>query len=389
MRRLLIGFILAVAGLGALVWWLGDQDGPAAPPPAATVTSLLGDGDDSGFRRAVKPGGIELPRDHGAHDDYRSEWWYFTGNLATAAGREFGFQLTFFRFALGPSQSQRSSAWATNQIYMAHFAVTDIDADEHRVAERFARAAAGLAGVEARPFLAWLDDWSATSNGEAFLPLRLHAADPATGIELELELAPGKPAVRQGDRGLSAKGAAPGNASWYYSYTRLPAAGAITVDGEPHTVRGEAWLDREWGTSSLDAGVVGWDWFSLQLADGRDLMLYALRQANGGIAPQSAGSLIEADGSRQRLDRDDFILTPLDRWRSPATGVTWPVEWRVSIPEQGLDLEVRAAVADQEQDLTVRYWEGTVNVHAAAGGPRVGRGYLELTGYPPPANSAR
>ena len=389
MRRTLLALALVFVVLGAAVLWLrgGAKDAPAAQ--VATVVSLLGSGDTAGFRRAERPGGIRWPRDHGAHDDYRSEWWYFTGNLAAADGREFGFQLTFFRFALAPPQA-RESDWATNQVYMAHFAVTDTVADEHRVGERFARGAAGLAGVDTEPFRAWLDNWSAASTTAAFLPLQLSARDPAAGIALSLSLAPGKPPVRQGDRGLSPKGNEPGNASWYYSYTRLPAAGTVELDGVRFEVTGLAWLDREWSTSSLAGGVVGWDWFGLQLEDGSDLMVYALRQRDGSTAAQSAGSLVATDGSRQALAAGDFRLAPLARWQSPRSGVRWPTEWRVQVPGHDLDLEVRAAVADQEQNLSVRYWEGAVNVYSAAGGPRVGRGYMELTGYPPlPTNKPR
>ncbi len=386
MGRTLLALLLVFAALGAAVLWLRDSadEGPSAE--GATVVSLLGGGDTAGFRRAERPGGIEWPRDHGSHDAYRTEWWYFTGNLATAAGREFGFQLTIFRFALAPP-SARESGWAANQVYMAHFAVTDKAAGDHRVTERFARGAAGLAGVAGPPFRAWLDDWSAASKSTEFLPLQLSARDAATGIALSLSLEPGKPPVLQGDGGLSAKGAAPGNASWYYSYTRLPAAGVIEIDGTRFDVAGLAWLDREWSTSSLDADVVGWNWFALQLEDGQDLMLYSLRRRDGSTAAQSAGSIVAMDGSREALNAGEFRLTPTGRWRSPATGVTWPTEWRVSVPGHQLDLEVRAAPIDQEQDLSVRYWEGAVDVYVPGGGTRLGRGYMELTGYRlPPAN---
>jgi predicted secreted hydrolase len=388
MRGLALGFVVTLVGLVAAVVWLRDAPDPGGEQ-ALTVTSLLGEGDAAGFSRAVRPGGISLPLDHGPHGDYRSEWWYFTGNLTAAGGREFGFQLTFFRFALAPA-ARSGGAWATNQAYMAHFAITDVKGGEHRVVERLARGAAGLAGARAQPFRAWLDDWVAAAEGEDFLPLRLRAADSAAGIALDLQLAAGKPVVLQGEGGLSAKGDEPGNASWYYSYTRLPASGELTVEGERFPVRGLAWLDREWSTSSLDAGVVGWDWFALQLEDGRDLMLYALRREDGSMAAQSAGSLVGIDGRSRPLRRADFQLRPLRSWTSPATGVAWPTAWRVSLPGEALDLEVRAAVDDQEQNLTVRYWEGAVAAYPRGGGERLGRGYLEMTGYrPAPANSPR
>lgn len=379
---------LAMLALGAWLWLTPDSR-LGEPDPTAEIVSFLGPNDDDGFRRARLPGEIQLPRDHGPHPDYRSEWWYFTGNLATAAGREFGFQLTFFRFALAATPMQRASAWATPQVYMAHLAVTDELAGEHRVVERLARGSLGLAGAQAVPFVVWLDDWSASSNGENFLPLRLRARDADTGIGLDLLLAAGKPPVLHGENGLSAKGRSPGNASWYYSYTRMLASGSVEFDGAVHELRGAAWLDREWSSSSLERGTVGWDWFGLQLDDGRELMLYALRRNDGTVAPQSAGSLVGADGAPVGLGAGDFRLRPIGYWISQVTGVRWPIAWRIRVPSAGLDLEVRAAVADQEQDLTVRYWEGAVNVLLPGGGPRVGQGYLELTGYrSPSANSA-
>jgi predicted secreted hydrolase len=390
MRSAVAGLVVLTGLLVAAVLWLRDEVPGSATAPVATVASLLGDSDaDDGFRRAALPGGIKLPQDHGPHDDYRTEWWYFTGNLATAGGREFGFQLTFFRFALAQPR-ERASAWATNQVYMAHFALTDRTNDTHEVEERFARGSTGLAGARHPPFRVWLDDWSAESTSTDFLPLRLSARDIDTGLALDLSLAPGKEPVLQGANGLSAKGKAPGNASWYFSYTRLPATGVVEIGGSRHEVTGLAWLDREWSTSSLDAGVVGWDWFSLQLDDGRDVMLYSLRQADGGSAPESAGSVVSLDGSRTALRNADFQLEARRYWRSPSSGVSWPVDWRVRIPAHDLDLRVVAALSDQEQSLAVRYWEGSVDILPADGNARIGRGYMELTGYRlPPANSRR
>jgi predicted secreted hydrolase len=392
MRRVLLIFSLALTGLLVGVLALREGSDTQSVQVRASVRSLLGPGDEAGFRRAEAPGEIRLPRDHGPHPDYRSEWWYFTGNLSGESGREFGFQLTFFRFALAPtapaSPSARSSSWASDQIYMAHFALTDASRDEHRVVERLARGSAGLAGARLEPFEVWLDDWVAQSTGVEFLPLQLSARDAASGMELVLELSPGKEPVRQGQDGLSQKGAGSGNASWYYSYTRLPAAGSLQVGGEPHAVSGFAWRDRDWSTSSLDAGVQGWDWFSLQLDDGRDLMIYSLRQVDGQSAPQSAGSLVARNGNSRLLSLNDFELQPVQSWRSPATGVSWPLVWRLRLPQEAMELEVRPTVSDQEQDLSVRYWEGSVDVFAPGGQERLGRGYMELTGYQPPsANS--
>ncbi|RMF97920.1 MAG: carotenoid 1,2-hydratase [Gammaproteobacteria bacterium] len=343
------------------------------------MASLLGgDASPAGFRRAQAPGRIELPRDHGPHPDYRTEWWYFTGHLDAAGGRRFGFQLTFFRHALFPLAP--ASADSRNQLYFAHFALTDVSRGDHRAVERFARPYAGIAGVQGAPFAVWLDDWSARSDGESFLPLSLQAGDAELDATLALRLAPGKPPVFHGNAGLSAKGPEPGNASWYYSYTRLPVSGVLLLGGEPLMVSGSAWLDREWSSSSLPPGVVGWDWFGLQLDDGRELMLYVLRDAQGRPQAVSAGSLVTANGDRVPLAVQDFQLRPVAHWRSPRTGIRWPVSWRLDwLAEPSLLL--RAAVADQEQDLSVRYWEGVVDVLSVAGERRLGRGYMELTGY--------
>lgn len=391
--------LLLVAGFG--LWW--SRPAPPSPPRPVAVTDVLGGfADDQGFSVAQHPGGIEWPADHGPHPDYRSEWWYFSGALSDdASGDEFGFQLAFFRFALRPGEASVDSPWSVPQIYMAHFALTNVQAQTHRVVERFARPANAIAGAVAVPFAVWLDDWTAESRGDDFTPLRLRARDADTGIALDLSLAAGKPLVLQADQGLSAKGPEPGNASWYYSATRLPASGSVEWDGRRLQVSGNAWLDREWSTSSLGADVAGWDWFGLQLDDGRDLMLYVLRDHAGQPRPQSAGTWVDQDGGSQRLTADTFHATPLAYWRSPDTGIHWPVEWRLRLtgnsqagqatdsgPEDQL-LLVRAVVNAQEQDLSVRYWEGLVDVLTPAG-ERIGRGYLEMTGYgPDQANSTR
>jgi predicted secreted hydrolase len=322
-----------------------------------------------------------LPADHGAHPEFQSEWWYFTGNL-DSDGRRFAFQLTFFRFATAPTVAQRESVWASNQLYMAHFAISDVSGGEHRAAERFARAGADLAGATTAPFAVWLDDWRVESLAADFLPLRLQAIDTATGLSLDLQLGVGKPVVLQGDAGLSAKGPEAGNASYYYSYTRLPARGELAMDGNNFTVSGNAWLDREWSSSSLGPDVQGWDWFGLQLNDGRELMLYALREDRGRASKLSSAMLVAADGSYRAFGADQFSLSALRFWKSPRSGASWPLAWRIKLPDAALDLEVTAMLDDQEQALSVLYWEGAVDVRARNDSALRGRGFMELTGYP-------
>lgn len=369
----------ALLASGGFLWrTLAPRTAPSSPP--ASVTALLGGEDPGGFARATAPREFRFPADHGPHPEFRHEWWYFTGNLRAPGGRRFGYQLTFFRFALLPDPPDRRSRWATNQAYMAHFAVTDAQGDRFHHFERTGRGALGLAGATARPFRVWLDDWSVEGGGSSTLPVRLRAAEGDASVDLVLDTA--RPIVPQGDRGLSRKGAAPGNASHYYSMTRLATRGTVRVDGVSFPVEGNSWLDREWGTSSLEKGQVGWDWFALQLSDGRDLMFYRLRRGDGGSDPFSAGTLVLPDGSHLPLSLDDVRIETFESWRSPDGGARYPSRWRLRLPSENLELDVLPRIADQELRTTVRYWEGAVGVHGTSRGePVEGEGYVELTGY--------
>ncbi|MDQ3263860.1 MAG: carotenoid 1,2-hydratase [Myxococcota bacterium] len=350
------------------------------------VSELLGEADATGFDRAIGSRTFDFPRDHGPHPGYRTEWWYFTGNLEAADGRAFGYQLTFFRSALAPepaADAGRASRWGTRQVFMAHFALTDVAGNRFFATERFSRAALGLAGAQATPFRVWLEGWNATATGDDFLPLRLHAETEEVALTLTLGTA--KPVVLQGDGGLSQKGAAPGNASWYYAFTRMPSQGELQLGNEVVPVRGESWMDREWSTSALAPGLVGWDWFALHLANGYDLMLYQLRTQTGQADPFSAGTLVAPDGAAVHLAASEFGLEPLSFWTSPRSGTRYPIRWRVTIPGHAVALTVEAAIPDQELDVSVRYWEGSVRVEGTFSSAAVaGRGYLELTGYPEP-----
>ena len=372
------------AALGLLVV-VGCSDGSAERESTQDRTGLrlLAGETGDGFARATAPRPFVFPADHGEHPEYRTEWWYFTGNLATASGRHFGFELTFFRYALGPDGGARegASAWRARQAWMAHFAITDTAGGRFVARERLTRGALDLAGASAEPLRIWVKDWSATGNANGDdLALQLEARDDA--IALELSLTATVPHVAQGDRGLDTKGAGVGNASHYYSVPRLAAAGRLTVEGETFAVAGSAWLDREWSTSSLDVGTEGWDWFALHLSDGSNLMFYRLRTEDGAASPYSGGTLVTAAGVRTRFGADDVTLTALDHWTSPATGVRYPVAWRLSAPSAGIALDVRPYLEQQELALSVRYWEGAV--HAQGDGPLgklTAQGYLELAGY--------
>jgi predicted secreted hydrolase len=375
-----IGGLLAALIIGLIGYRLLQS----APQPVRSVTvgSALGGDDNAGYQRAYAPRPFELPADHGPHPEFRNEWWYVTGNLADAAGRQFGYQLTLFRIALSPTAPPADSLWRANQVYMGHLALTDVAGNRHYGFERFSRAALGLAGAQATPFRVWLDDWTLTGGESNLFPLRIRAREG--DIALDLTLDAGKPVVLQGDRGLSQKSAEPGNASYYYSHTRMPTQGMVTVGGRSFAVNGASWLDREWSTSVLGPDQSGWDWFALQLDDGRDLMFYRLRRKDGSMDSFSKGILVETDGQTWRLRWNEVDLQPLGEWVSPHTGDRYPAGWRLRLPAENLDLTVTPKVADQEMRLTVRYWEGAVAVSGRAGDRMVsGQGYLEMTRYEP------
>jgi predicted secreted hydrolase len=360
----------------------GCQDSPSLSGDQQTrlsVAETLGGEEQAGFARAIAPHDFVFPLDHGPHPEFKTEWWYYTGNLHDAAGRHFGYQLTFFRNALQSDPVARDSDWASQQIYLAHFALTDPEGKKFHYFERFSRSALGLAGATAVPFRVWLEDWSA-SSGRSSLPMQLRAAAGEVAIDLELDSR--KPVVLQGEQGLSQKSADPGNASHYYSLTRMPTHGEIRLAGVRFAVSGYSWLDREWSTSALGENQVGWDWFSLQFDDGRELMYYQLRLKDGQADPLSSGVLVAVDGSSQRLKPQDLNIEILAHWISPHSGGEYPARWRLVVPAQQLDLEIIPLLADQELQTTVRYWEGSVAIRGSAGKDKLsGHGYVELTGY--------
>lgn len=331
-------------------------------------------GDSDTFKRATAMRTFHFPDDHGPHDGFQTEWWYFTGNLESEQGRHFGYQLTFFRYALAPTPIKRESRWATDHVFMAHFAITDVTGQRFYHRERFSREALGLAGAQASPLRVWLNGWQMTGSDDD-LPLRLVADDDEFAIDIQLRAV--KAPVLQGDDGLSQKSSEPGNASYYYSLTRLQTDGSLTLGNERFVVRGESWLDREWSTSALGETQAGWDWFALQLADNSELMFYRLRHHDGSTDPYSAGSYVDADGTVTHLNADEVTITVLDEWQSPAGG-RYPARWRITVPVIGRELEVIPRLANQELNTTtVRYWEGAVTVE----GEVSGKGYVELTGY--------
>jgi predicted secreted hydrolase len=332
---------------------------------------------------------FSFPRDHAAHPDNKIEWWYYTGNVKTAEGRRFGFQITFFRVGIDHAPANPSK-WAVRDLYMTHLAVSDPQGQRYRYAERLSRGGPGLAGAATDRYYVWNDDWTAElvanrEPGAGSKPQhRLRALDAKAGIDLVLD--EGKPPAINGVNGISQKGAREGNASHYYSLTRMPTTGTISIDGERFTVSGDSWMDHETGTSFLEPEQRGWDWFALQLSDGRELMLYQLRRADGSRDPRSSGTLVERDGKTRHLDNDAFLLTRGSREFKSPNGAVYPTEWTVSVPSHNIQLTVTTPLNDQELSLVkstgIAYWEGMIDVAGESEGQVVrGSGYLEMTGY--------
>ncbi len=372
------GFLIAIISAGLILtgWVLARP--PANTEIDAELVGLQASESTDGFARALAPRQWTFPLDHGPHPEYQTEWWYYTGNLETDAGQHFGFQLTFFRRALTPNMPDRTSNWGMNQVYMAHLAVTDVAGGRFHNFERLSRGAARLAGAHGAPYRVWLESWLAEEIEPGLV--RLHAAEG--DIQLDLTLRQVKPPALHGEAGLSQKSATPGNASYYYSLTRLETRGTITLGNQGYAVHGWSWMDHEFGTSFLAENQVGWDWFSLQLDDGRELMYFQIRQDDRGIEALSGGSLIEVDGTVHHLSRDDVAIQVLDRWTSPKTGATYPAGWHLSVPAAGLELDVHPYASDQELNVSYAYWEGAVQVTGSSTNElATGVGYVELTGY--------
>lgn len=372
-----VGCLLASLGF---IWCAHATD-----VPTSDLNVGRGSAATDGFALALAPRTFEFPRDHGPHPEFSHEWWYVTGNLDSASGARFGFELTIFRVALAPLEDVGTSgaggtagvsAWRTRQVYVAHFAITDVARGEFAFAEKYSRDALGLAGAQAEPFKVWVDDWMLGGTGGQWM---LHAQ--GQGYELTLDAQPLGQPVLNGDHGLSRKSAEPGVANYYYSIPRIAVHGKVVRAGVPSEVQGLAWFDREWGSGSLGATEQGWDWFALQFADGSALMFYALRNHDGTRDLHSAGTWVDSAGRVQSLSTDQVTIDVGDHWVSPRGG-RYPSRWRVRVPAVGLDVDVRPALANQELGTRPRYWEGAVDLRGVREGHNTtGRGYVELVGY--------
>jgi predicted secreted hydrolase len=372
--RIALGIALLAALVAAPFWLAGREE----PQVRARLVALAAE--PAGYRRAEGPMPLTFPGDHGPHPDYQVEWWYYTGNLDATGGQHMGYQLTFFRRALVPpaGRAERPSAWATDQVYMAHLAVTDVAGGRYYAFERFARQGAGLAGARYLPYSVWLEDWRAEEVEPGVVRLRAAQDDVALDLLLVDEMGP----VLHGAEGYSPKGSEPGNASYYYSLTHLETSGRVQVGNRAYTVAGLSWMDHEWSTSSLGSDQVGWDWFSLQLDDGSALMAFQLRREDGSIDPYSSGTFVTPDGTTRHLAAGELQIRVEDTWRSPETSAVYPARWSVSVPALELQVEIDPYLAAQELVVSYAYWEGAVRIEGQRGGqPLNGSGYVELTGY--------
>lgn len=350
-------------------------------PIAGILLYVACSDENPSFEYAAPGRGVKLPADHAAHPSYKNEWWYYTGHLRSKDGRRFGFQLTWFRVGLTKEQ-QEGSKFKASTFYFAHFTVTDKDKGVFLHAEKSSRGGEyDDAGADSRVLRTWIGDWRLEGLGEMF-----YMSGRTDSMAISLIATAKKPAVLQGENGYSRKGDDLNNASIYYSMTRLGVVGVLMIDGAPLEVEGEAWMDHEFGTSQLGKDQIGWDWFSLQLANNEELMLYGLRRPDGSYDPNATGAYIRADGTRTALSHKDYTIEVLDRWTSPTSKGTYPAKWRITVPSIGFVGTVTPYVADQElrtENATrITYWEGAAKVEATMNGaPVAGEGYVELTGY--------
>lgn len=356
---------------------------------AASLVVLLACGSlFAQYRKALPGYRFEFPRDFFNHPDFQTEWWYYTGNLQSANGHRFGFELTFFRQAISRGASS-PSAWSLKDIYIAHLALSDLDGQHFYHTERINRAGPGIAGASEAQKRIWNGNWSVQWQDSK---QELEAVEPR--FRLQLSLAPRKPPVIHGENGISQKSEGAGHASYYFSLTRLAASGQLNLHGEKLAVSGLSWMDHEFFTQQLASGQTGWDWMSLQLDDNSELMIYRIRRKDGSVDPYSAGTYVDPQGKSTHLRESDYLLQPLsETWTSPASGATYSIAWKIAVPKLGIELAAHTPLADQELSSNAvvlpTYWEGAITLSGHHGDkPLAGVGYLEMTGYDKPVHFA-
>jgi len=323
------------------------------------------------YREAAPGYRYSFPRDHFEHPDFRTEWWYYTGNLRDSAGKRFGFELVFFRQGQHRAKTDNPSVWRIDDLYLAHLALTDIESQNFYHYHRLNRAGPGIAGANFMKRRVWNGNWSVGWEGEKQV---LEAT--ADEFRFRLLLNPVKPPVIHGIDGISQKSDEPGGASHYVTLPRLAVSGELAFASARHTVTGVAWMDHEWFTHQLSEQQCGWDWFSVQLDNETELMLFQLRRKDGSIDPHSSATYIDRQGHARHLAHEEFSLVPGRGWK------IYPVEWQIRVPALGIALDAKAALDNQELDdkTSSAYWEGAVTYSGSA----TGVGYLEMTGYDKP-----
>jgi len=351
-----------------------------------SMKAILGEreSDKLQFKQAIEPRTFHFPSDHLPHPEYKTEWWYFTGNLSSDNKQLFAYQFTLFRVGLPrPKKLDKPSKWRSNNIYMLHLALTDVSGEKIYQRQAMSRDGLGLAGVAMvnQRYQIWLDNWKISSmHKDHWLPLELIVTEK--DFSLKLQLTSAKPIILQGNKGLSQKSPEKGNASYYYSLTRMPTQGAIQIGNKMHRVNGNSWFDREWSTSSLAANQQGWDWFAMQLDNDVDIMLYQLRLLNGVKDSTSYAVMVDKNGKQKQFTVSQFQLQEKEYWRSPDTKIKYPIRWHLQIPSENLNLSISPLLKQQEWTGSFKYWEGAIKINGhQAGKAMSGKGYLEMTGY--------
>lgn len=377
MRKNLIYLSSLALLVGLVIYFSLNTNRPGRFPDKSTIDiSKLLSHDETGdvFLKALKPVEFIFPDDHGPHQKFQTEWWYFTGNLKGRYGSTFGYQLTFFRRALGNySKIKSASDWRSNTLYFAHFALSDINKNKYYSFEKWSRGAQNLSGARSTPFRVWIDNWSVELEKGRFL-----LESSINDVSIKFELEPVKNIVSHGNKGLSHKSIDRKNASYYYSYTRLNTSGELKIRDRVYSVEGSSWFDHEWSTSVLSNKQAGWDWFSIQLDNNTEVMIYQLRFKDGSVDPVSSGTYVDERGKSVHLDSSEFEIDILDTWKSPNTLSEYPSKWNLEIPKLNIKLLIEPYLNGQEFSHSFTYWEGAVK---ASGNTTRGSGYVELTGY--------
>jgi len=346
------------------------------------------------FKRALPGRTFSFPQDHFSHPEFKTEWWYYSGHLRsqTQDRKSFGYQLTFFRTGLTRETKNQKSKWSIRDLYFAHLAITDESKNKFEYLEKISRGSLGEAGATSyktseKTFRIWIEDWSIEGKGPGMKNHFLKGGDRNFGIKLILKQE--KNPVIHGQNGISQKAEGTGYASHYYSITRLKTEGRIFLQNKEIPIQGLSWMDHEFGSSQLREYQVGWDWFSLQLDDRTELMLYQIRHKDGKVDPYSSGTIVYANGIHQHLSGKEFQIEVLDQWKSSKSAAIYPSRWRVKVPVHQIELSLSPSVKDQElitqESTRVTYWEGSVKIEGKYQKKSIkGMGYVELTGYAEP-----